>query len=169
MKKASGTGSTVERGASREARSDLDDVLKSLIYLYTENRRVLKTLAARASLTGPQLTVVKMLEQMGDLSLTELSDAIRAQNSTVTGIVDRMEREGIVERVRSTEDRRVVRIHLTEKGHKLAEEIPVEPIAIFRSALEGLTRDEVRDTLKIVHKITARFKAIVKRDLGEAQ
>jgi len=58
---------------------------------------------------------------------------------------------------------------LTEKGHKLAEEIPVEPIAIFRSALEGLTRDEVRDTLKIVHKITARFKAIVKRDLGEAQ
>ncbi|MGH7284792.1 MAG: MarR family winged helix-turn-helix transcriptional regulator, partial [Polyangiaceae bacterium] len=90
------------------------------MFLYTENRRFTKQLAARASLTGPQLTVVKMLETMGDLSLSELSDAIRAQNSTVTGIVDRMEREEIVERVRSTEDRRVVRIHLTDKGQKLA-------------------------------------------------
>jgi len=167
VKKASGTGSASGQGSTRDARGDLDEVLKALIYLYTENRRVLKVLAARASLTGPQLTVVKMLEQMGDLSLTELSDAIRAQNSTVTGIIDRMEREGIVERVRSTEDRRVVRIHLTEKGHRLAQEIPVEPIAIFRGALEGLTRDEVKETLKIVHKITARFDTIVKRDLGE--
>jgi len=153
-----------------DSRHEIDELLKMLIYLYTENRRVTKALAARASLTGPQLTVVKMLEHMGDLSLSELSDAIRAQNSTVTGIVDRMEREGIVERVRSTDDRRVVRIHLTEKGAKLAREIPIEPIGIFHSAMETLSPQEIRDALKVATKVTARVKAIIKRDfpkLGE--
>ena len=80
-----------------------------------------------------------MLEQIGDLSLSELSERIRAQNSTVTGIIDRMEREGLVVRERSKEDRRVVHIRLTPKGRKLAEDIPVEPMEIFRGALETLT------------------------------
>jgi DNA-binding MarR family transcriptional regulator len=147
--------------------ADIDAILKTLIFLYTENRRVIKALAAKNSLTGPQLTVIKMLEQMGDLSLSELSDAIRAQNSTVTGIVDRMEREGIVERVRSTDDRRVVHLHLTDKGRKLAREIPVEPVSIFRSALSALTPQETREALKIVTKISAKFKAIIQRELGD--
>ena len=73
-------------------------------------------IARRADLTGPQLTVVKLLEQIGDISLSELSERIRAQNSTVTGIIDRMEREGLVTRERSKEDRRVVFIRLTPKG-----------------------------------------------------
>lgn len=161
---ASAAPSQSAAGSPGEARQLTDELLKTLIYVYTENRRVTKALAARASLTGPQLTVVKMLEHMGDLSLSELSGAIRSQNSTVTGIIDRMEREGIVERVRSTDDRRVVRIHLTEKGRKLAAEIPIEPIGIYESAIETLTLQELRDALKIANKVTSRVRAIIKRD-----
>src|SRR5262249_27635980 len=91
-----------------EMRDDVGQVIETIIYLYTESRRITKELARRAQLTGPQLTVVKILETMGDLSLTELSERIRSQNSTVTGIIDRMEREGLVTRERSKEDRRVV-------------------------------------------------------------
>ena len=79
-----------------------------------------------------------MLEPVGNLSLSELSEQIRAQNSTVTGIIDRMEREGLVVRGRSKQDRRVVYIRLTDKGQKLAAEIPVEPMEIFRQALGEL-------------------------------
>jgi len=167
MKRSQAAAASAPSTSSSDARKDIDELLKTLIYLYTENRRVMKALAARASLTGPQLTVVKMLEHMGDLSLSELSDAIRAQNSTVTGIVDRMEREGIVERVRSTDDRRVVRIHLTDKGNKLASEIPIEPIGIFESALETLSPQELRDALKVAAKVTARIKTIIKRDFPD--
>src|SRR3954471_4143028 len=115
---------------SPEIKSDVDRVLEAILYLYTESRRLTKELARRADLTGPQLTVVKMLEQIGDLSLSELSERIRAQNSTVTGIIDRMVRENLVTRERSKEDRRVVYIRLTPKGKKLAEEIPIEPMEI---------------------------------------
>jgi DNA-binding MarR family transcriptional regulator len=146
---------------SPDVKADVDQVLEAIIYLTTETRRVTKELARRANVTGPQLTVVKLLETIGDLSLSELSDKIRAQNSTVTGIVDRMEREGLAQRVRSTEDRRVVRIHLTEKGMKLAREIPVEPMEILRSALSGLTATETRDLLRLMTKVARRIGAIV--------
>jgi DNA-binding MarR family transcriptional regulator len=108
--------------------------------------------------------VVKLLETIGDLSLSELSDKIRAQNSTVTGIIDRMEREGLVLRVRSTEDRRVVRIHLTEKGQQLAREIPVEPMEILRSALSGLTAAETTEMLRLMTKVAKRIGAIVRSE-----
>jgi DNA-binding MarR family transcriptional regulator len=112
---------------------------------------------------------VKLLEQIGDLSLSELSGRIRAQNSTVTGIIDRMEREGLVTRERSKEDRRVVYIRLTTKGRKLAEEIPVEPMEIFRGALESLSAAEVRDLVKILGKVARRVRQIVRRETDGAQ
>ncbi len=151
-----------------EIKRDVDQVLEAIIYLYTESRRLTKELARRADLTGPQLTVVKMLEQIGDLSLSELSERIRAQNSTVTGIIDRMERENLVTRERSKEDRRVVYIRLTAKGRRLAEEIPVEPMEIFRSALESLTASEVRELVKILGKVAKRVRQTVRRETAES-
>ncbi len=152
---------------SPDIKQEVDQVFEAVVYLYTESRRLTKELARRAQLTGPQLTVVKILESIGDLSLSELSDKIRAQNSTVTGIIDRMEREGLVQRVRSTEDRRVVHISLTDKGAKLAREIPIEPMEIFRSAIESLSAQEMRDLMKILMKVAKRVKQIVRRDVGE--
>jgi DNA-binding MarR family transcriptional regulator len=147
---------------SPDVKADVDQVLEAIIYLTTETRRVTKELARRANVTGPQLTVVKLLETIGDLTLSQLSDKIRAQNSTVTGIVDRMEREGLALRVRSTEDRRVVRIHLTEKGAKLAREIPVEPMEILRRALAGLTQAETTEFLRLMTKVARRVSSIVR-------
>lgn len=151
---------------SPELKADVDQTLEAIIYLYTEGRRVTKEFARQANLTGPQLTVIKMLEQIGDLSLSELSDRIRAQNSTVTGIIDRMEREGLVVRERSKEDRRVVHIRLTHKGLELAREIPVEPMEILRQALLSLSAQEARDLLKIATKLAKRVRTLVE---GAAQ
>ena len=151
---------------SPELKAEIDQVVEVVFYLTTESRRITKELARRAQLTGPQLTVVKILEGIGDLSLSELSDKIRAQNSTVTGIIDRMEREGLVVRARSSEDKRVVKIKLTPKGGKLARAIKVEPMEIFRSALDGLTPTEQRDLVRIMTKLAKRVKSIVKRDVG---
>jgi DNA-binding MarR family transcriptional regulator len=165
MRAASRGKDEAEAGLGPGVKADVNQILEAVIYLSTETRRITKELARRANLTGPQLTVVKILETIGDLSLSELSDKIRAQNSTVTGIIDRMEREGLVQRVRSSEDRRVIRIHLTEKGAKLARDIPVEPMEILRGALAGLTTAETKDFLRIMTKIAKRIQATVRRDL----
>lgn len=139
--------------ASPDPRSEVDSIVETIIYLYTESRRLTKGMAREVGLTGPQLTVIKLLESFENLSLSSLSERIRAQNSTVTGIIDRMEREGLVRRERSTTDRRVVHIKLSDKGQKLARQIQVEPMEIFREALLGLSPGDLKDLLRIMNKL----------------
>ncbi|UQA63813.1 MarR family transcriptional regulator [Polyangium aurulentum] len=126
-------------------------------------------MAAQFGLTGPQLTVIKLLEELGDLSLSSLSERIRAQNSTVTGIIDRMEREGLVRRERSTTDRRVVYIRLSDKGQKLAKNIQVEPMEIFRSALTSLTPADLAELLRILTKLRKGVLSFVEGAEAAAQ
>ncbi len=141
--------------------ADFDTVLEAALFLYTESRRLTKGVASRFGLTGPQLAVIKMLEPVGRLSLSELSERIRARNSTVTGIIDRMEREGLVRRRRSSEDRRVVHIELTDAGSKLARKIPVEPFQIFRQVLGELSARDAADLKRILMRLAKRVQQIV--------
>jgi DNA-binding MarR family transcriptional regulator len=147
---------------TEEAKVEVDAIVETIIYLYTESRRLTKQAARELGLTGPQLTVIKLLETFGDLSLSSLSERIRAQNSTVTGIIDRMEREGLVSRERSTSDRRVVYIRLTSKGAQLAKSIEVEPMEIMYGVLAGLNREDTRDLLRILGKLQKRVRTLVK-------
>ncbi len=150
----------------RDSKGEIDEIVETIIYLYTESRRVTKQAARELGLTGPQLTVMKLLETVGDLSLSDLSERIRAQNSTVTGIIDRMEREVLVVRERSTADRRVVYIRLTPKGATMAKTIAVEPMEIFRTVLNALSRDDTKDLLRILGKLQKRVRALVREEEG---
>ena len=139
----------------------VDAIVETIIYLYTESRRLTKDLARRFGLTGPQLTVVKLLESFGDLSLSSLSERIRARNNTVTGIIDRMEREGLVRRERSATDRRMVFIRLTPKGQRLARSIAIEPMEIFRQALADLPPDDIQQLFRILGQVQESVRTAV--------
>jgi DNA-binding MarR family transcriptional regulator len=152
--------------SSADPRTEVDSIVETIIYLYTESRRLTKGMAREVGLTGPQLTVIKLLETFDNLSLSSLSERIRAQNSTVTGIIDRMEREGLVRRERSTVDRRVIHIRLSDKGQKLARQIQVEPMEIFREALAGLSQADLRDLLRIMNKLQKFVRSRVPAESG---
>lgn len=137
----------------RELKEDLDHIVESIIYLVTESRRLSKEEAGRYGVTATQLSVIKLLQEIGDLSLGALSKQIRAHNSTVTGIVDRMEAGGLVERARSEEDRRVWIIRLTQQGRRVAEKAQVSPWDTLRGALESLATGEQEKLLSILKKL----------------
>jgi DNA-binding MarR family transcriptional regulator len=149
-----------------DEQSDLDAIIEAIVYLYTESRRITKDVAGRFGLTGPQLAVIKMLEPVGKLSLSELSWKIRARNSTVTGIIDRMEREGLVERRRSDNDRRVIHIVLTRKGRELAREIDVQPVQLFRRVLAELSGRDAAELRKILIRLARRVGELAEESNG---
>ncbi|MDP3276010.1 MAG: MarR family transcriptional regulator [Deltaproteobacteria bacterium] len=142
-----------------EDKAAFDRIVETVIFLYTESRRLTKEQAREHDLTGPQLTVIKLLAGIGELSLTELSDNMQTRNSTVTGIIDRMESADLVKRVRSESDRRVVRIRLTSKGKSLARTVTIEPMALFRESLESLSMQESRTLLKLLGKLEQNVRA----------
>jgi DNA-binding MarR family transcriptional regulator len=147
---------------------DFDAIVEAMLYLYTESRRITKGLAGRYGLTGPQLAVIKMLEPVGKLSLSELSSLIRARNSTVTGIIDRMEREGLVLRKRSESDRRVINIELTPKGQQLATGITVEPVQIFRRVLAELSARDAAELGRILNSLARRVRELVEESVTKS-
>jgi DNA-binding MarR family transcriptional regulator len=148
----------VAHGASGVQRGEVDRIVETILYLYTESRRVTKTEAREHGLTGPQISALKILEAMGDLSLTELSEKMSARNSTITGIVDRMERDGLVVRERSQSDRRVVLIRSTEKGQALAASVPVPSMEVFAAALRGLDEHDRRELRRILGTLAEQVR-----------
>lgn len=72
-------------------------------------------------LSWPGFTVLRTLRRSGPTSAKRLTAALACTHSNITGIVDRLERDGWVKRSRSTEDRRVIYLELTEKGRQIDE------------------------------------------------
>jgi MarR family transcriptional regulator, organic hydroperoxide resistance regulator len=149
--------------ATGQSTRDVDRILEAVVYLYSEGRRATKEVARHLGLTGPQVTAIKMLEGFGDLSLSELGEHMSAHNSTMTGLVDRMVRGGLVERVRSTEDRRVVRIRLTDHGRELAQSVPITSMEVFATSLASLSPAELQSLRAILRKLSDRVRAEVAR------
>lgn len=145
----------------RDFKQDLDRIVETIIYLVTESRRLSKEESARYGVTPTQLSVLKLLHEIGDLSLGTLSREIRAHNSTVTGIIDRMEAAGLVLRGRSAEDRRVWIIRLTAEGRRVAERAKVLPWDTLRSALAALPPTDQERLTAILRKVAVHVTATV--------
>jgi DNA-binding MarR family transcriptional regulator len=93
--------------------------------IYTDSRRQMK----RFGVTGPQSLVIKSLTAAEeDLSSAGLARMLGVTPPNMTGIIDRLEGRGLVERQRKEGDRRVSLIHLTKAGEQLSETLrdPVE-------------------------------------------
>ena len=78
-------------------------------------------------LTGAQSGVLRNLFAHGALSSADLSRKLYVTPSNITGVIDRLEKKGLVERIRKVGDRRVALITLTEKGNELSKSLP-DPI-----------------------------------------
>lgn len=74
-------------------------------------------------ITPPQFEALQHLIKEGDLTIGELSNKMYLACSTVTDLLDRMERNNLVVRVKDEKDRRIVRIKVLDKGHQLIEQV----------------------------------------------
>ncbi|OAS84887.1 MULTISPECIES: MarR family winged helix-turn-helix transcriptional regulator [Metabacillus] len=75
------------------------------------------------TITPPQFVALQWLWENGDLTIGELSNKMYLACSTTTDLVDRMEKNQLVLRVKDPKDRRVVRIHLLQEGERIIEEV----------------------------------------------
>jgi DNA-binding MarR family transcriptional regulator len=143
---------------------DLGLIVETIIYLQSEGRRQAREQGAKVGLSPTQLNVVKLLGEIGELSLSELSRRLAAQNSTVTGIVDRMVEAGLVERRQSEKDRRVWQIRLSERGRQVSRKVRVAPWDWLHGALEALEPDEKAQLVGILEKVAAHVSKQVARE-----
>lgn len=99
---------------------DLDTQLRLTNTLLKKRER---EILADYSVTPPQFEALAALREYGALTMGELCEKMFLACSTATDLVDRLERNGFVERTRDTMDRRVVRLKVLPKGEQMADEV----------------------------------------------
>ncbi len=83
-----------------------------------------KYLAKNTGLTTAQLLILQSIQNMGEVSIGEISKKISLSQATVTSILDRLADKGLVYRERSTKDKRKVHAYLTEDAVALIKDAP---------------------------------------------
>ena len=112
------------------------------------------TVLAEVGLHVGQEMVLLHLWKRDGLTASEMAGALGVEPPTVTNMLSRMERAGLLERCRDPEDARCTRVYLTEKGRSLREPVERRWETVEERAFEGLTEEEktlLRRLLARVH------------------
>lgn len=99
--------------------------------------------AEQHRLSSGRLGVMFRLMRCGDQALGDLAEGLDSTPRNITGLVDHLERDGLVERVPDPDDRRSVRARLTEKGRATINGIWKEGMAQQYALAGGMTKEDL--------------------------
>jgi DNA-binding MarR family transcriptional regulator len=130
--------------------SPASEAWRLLVQLFGANRRNYFAIASEFELSPPQVMALRHLDPDEPKPMSELACALHCDNSNVTGIVDRLEDRGLVERRAADHDRRVKMLVVTERGAELRARLCARMDAA-PTALAGLSEADqiaLRDILR---------------------
>ena len=106
-------------------------------------------------LTPPQFGLLAFLWQQDGLTQVELSEKGQIDRTTVGGLIDRVEKIGLVERRQNPQDRRSYKIHLTERGRELEGPLSACADRSLRKLTKGLSEQEVNELRRMLEILRA--------------
>ena len=142
--------------ATRDPVSPVSEAWSLMQALLQASRRRFLAVAAEFDLSPPQVMALKSLDPERPVPMSQLAEALHCDNSNVTGIVDRLEDRGLVERRSATHDRRVKMLAVTERGAEVREHLR----ARLREApppLAQLSDEDQRALCDIMRRALARL------------
>jgi len=135
-------------GHARELVVHVDLIMRQLVF--AEDRPVADQLFSRH-----EIGVTDTLGGVGPMTMGELARRLRLPLSTATRVVDGLVARGLVLRERPEDNRRVVRVALTENGSALYREALAARVTAFRAMLKVLRLEERRELIRLFRKISA--------------
>lgn len=129
-------------------------------------RRVIRAIELRsrqlnkeAGLTGPQLLVMQNILKMPGIMVRQIADNMNLSPATVTSILDRLELKKLVDRIRSTEDKRRVGVFLTEQGQSMLARAPLPLQEHFVNRFSNLQEWEQSQMVATMQRIASMMNA----------
>ncbi len=104
----------------------------------------------KVKITMPQLHMLCFLKRYGQSRMTDIAKYMTVSTAAITGIVDRLLRDGYVARSNDPKDRRIVKVSLTLKGSRLVEKIEAQWRHFIMNMFGKSTGKEREDYLKIL-------------------
>jgi len=108
-------------------------------------------------ITPPQVWVLRYLSRQKECSMRSLANFMQMGLSSVTGMVDRLVKQGLVNRRRTEKDRRLVFVDITAKGRRILGEILEQHRTTTLNLFELLTSEERSTYLYIIEKLVKKL------------
>lgn len=145
----------------RQVASDvaISEIMQSLRRIFKAIQDYSHEVSDKFGITGPQLWVLKTISQNENLSLSDLSKRMYLHPSTITGLIDRLEKKGYVARNRDQVDRRVISVQLTPKGKSLTRKAPNPVQGKMIYGLRNLNREELDSIYHSFQKLVEIMEA----------
>ncbi|MHB1651948.1 MAG: MarR family winged helix-turn-helix transcriptional regulator [Desulfitobacteriaceae bacterium] len=149
-------------GSGAEIAENLGQMLGEIVKaLHHQFKKQFHEFTGGQELTVSQIFLLRSLVNRGPSSISDLAENLNLANSTVSGIVDRLERDGFVMRVRDKADRRIVYVQLTERAERLKEQVPQFHQMFLNDLLQGVderTLYEMSSSFQILYDLIQRFE-----------
>lgn len=149
---ASRTGS-VSAAARASGDGELTRILKAIRRIVRAVDLHSRQIDRAVGLTMPQLVVLTIVERLGEVTVTAVSEAADLSPATVVGILDKLEDKGLLERYRSTVDRRIVHARPTATGHRLLASAPPPLGLTFKASFARLPANERAAIIHALEKV----------------
>lgn len=132
---------------------ELMDYLESVVhhYVLTQDR-------PETDCRKPEIRIIEILGKSGPMKMTEVAEQAMLSLSTVTGLMDSLVEKSLVERTRSEEDRRVVRVALTPEGQEIFEESLAIRLRMVRGMLGSLNSKEQETLVGLFFKMVQKIE-----------
>ena len=137
-----------------------DTIGHHLFALVTHFRREVEARMAKYDLTDAQWKPLWLLKVGRASTAIELAREMDIDAGAITRMVDRLEAKGLIERLRSDEDRRVVHLSLTKTGEAAAEKVPHVLAAVNNDFLRGFSEAEWKQLRKLLARLAANGAAL---------
>lgn len=132
------------------------EILKEYLNVTHEISRQFRNHYGKVNLTFPQAMVLSLLESEGSMPISSLAERMGSANSTISGVIDRLERMGFVCRKRSDMDRRVIYVEVTDRWQEVRNKTATSVSGFFGGMLEDLSAKEqetILDGLKLLSRV----------------
>lgn len=134
------------------------DIEKSLRHIAAIIKQKGREILNQYAITPPQFVGLQWLYELGDMTIGELSGKMYLACGTTTDLIDRMQKNELVERVKDPADRRVVRIHLSFEGERIIQEVITKRQEYLRDMFESFTDEEIAIFEKSLMKLRHEMK-----------
>jgi DNA-binding MarR family transcriptional regulator len=150
----------------RAAAPPKENAVRELIRTFGLLERVMQTYFARFGISGAQWGVLRNLhrveqEGLSGLRLTDLGNRLLISPPSVTGVVDRLVRAGLVVRCGSPTDLRAKRVELTRAGREVVERVLRVHESQINTVLGPLTEEEREDLQRLLAKLGRHLQELI--------
>ncbi|AYV67389.1 MarR family transcriptional regulator [Niallia circulans] len=132
----------------KEYLKNIATIEKDMRYISGIIKQKGREILSNYTMTPPQFVALQWLFEEGDMTIGELSNKMFLAFSTTTDLVDRMEKNQLVQRVKDPNDRRVVRIHMLEEGKRLIDEVIKKRQGYLQEVLNEYSTEDIEELKK---------------------